>query len=106
MTKNSRTKTQGNAQGHRLIVSYLGTPYSGWQRQPGKVTVQELIEKALSKIWGSAISAQASGRTDTGVHASAQVVHFDTEARREPLSWVRGTNSNLHESARVLCCSA
>ncbi len=64
--------------------------------------MQDHLQQALARFTDAPVEVTAAGRTDTGVHASAQVVHFDTEARREEVSWIRGTNSNLHEGARVL----
>jgi tRNA pseudouridine38-40 synthase len=64
--------------------------------------VQDHLQLALARFTDAPVEVTAAGRTDTGVHATAQVVHFDTEARREEVSWIRGTNSNLHEGARVL----
>jgi tRNA pseudouridine38-40 synthase len=64
--------------------------------------VQDHLQQALARFTDAPVEVTAAGRTDTGVHATAQVVHFDTEARREEVSWIRGTNSNLHEGARVL----
>ena len=64
-------------QGHKLTVAYRGTEFSGWQRQSEKRTVQECLETALGKIWGTPISLQGSGRTDTGVHALGQVASFN-----------------------------
>jgi tRNA pseudouridine38-40 synthase len=64
--------------------------------------VQDHLQAALTKLADAPIEVIAAGRTDTGVHASAQVVHFDTESVREPNAWVRGTNSNLREEARVV----
>lgn len=60
-------------------VSYKGTNYQGWQKQKNAPTVQETIEKVLSKILNSEINIQGSGRTDAGVHAQRQYFHFDTE---------------------------
>jgi tRNA pseudouridine38-40 synthase len=64
--------------------------------------VQDHLQRSLSQLADSPVEVTAAGRTDTGVHAWAQVVHFDTDAVREPGSWVRGTNSNLHERVRVV----
>ena len=64
--------------------------------------MQDHLQRALAIFTDAPVEVTAAGRTDTGVHATAQVVHFDTAARREEVSWVRGTNSNLHEGARVL----
>jgi len=85
-----------------LGIEYDGSRFLGWQTQPGGCGVQDHLEKALGALANAPVEVVAAGRTDTGVHASAQVVHFDSEARRDATSWVRGTNSNLHESARVL----
>jgi len=67
--------------------------------------VQDHLQAALSRLADEPIEVTAAGRTDTGVHASAQVVHFDTNATRDENAWVRGTNSNLPESVRVLWSS-
>ncbi len=78
-----------------LGVSYNGQAYDGWQSQPSGRTVQDHLESALSQLAASRISTLCAGRTDAGVHALMQVVHFDTDAQRELSSWVRGTNSRL-----------
>ena len=62
-----------------LLVQYDGSNYSGWQRQKNATSVQEILERALLKITHHAIRTFASGRTDAGVHASGQVVHFDVD---------------------------
>jgi len=62
-----------------LLVQYDGSHYSGWQRQKNAITVQEIIEKALFKITHNVVKTFAAGRTDAGVHASGQVVHFDID---------------------------
>lgn len=85
-----------------LGLEYDGAAFCGWQTQPAACGVQDHLEKALAALADAPVAVTAAGRTDTGVHAAAQVVHFDTDARRDESSWVRGTNSNLHESARVL----
>ena len=85
-----------------LGLEYDGAAFCGWQTQPGGCGVQDHLQQALARFTDAPVEVIAAGRTDTGVHATAQVVHLDTLARREPVSWVRGTNSNLHERARVL----
>ena len=65
----------------RTIIQYDGTDYVGWQTQPNGIAVQEKIEQAIFEVTGERSSLQGSGRTDSGVHARAQVAHFDTEAR-------------------------
>ena len=78
-----------------LGLSYLGTPYQGWQSQPSGQTVQDRLEAALGQFATVPVATLCAGRTDAGVHGLMQVVHFDTDLRREPFSWVRGTNSFL-----------
>ena len=78
-----------------LGVSYHGGPYQGWQSQASGQTVQDHLERALSQLAAQRITTLCAGRTDAGVHALMQVVHFDTSAVRRPISWVRGTNALL-----------
>ena len=78
-----------------LGISYNGQPYQGWQSQPSGQTVQDRLESALSQFAAQPVSTVCAGRTDAGVHALMQVVHLDTELRREEFSWVRGTNRFL-----------
>ena len=85
-----------------LGVEYDGAAFCGWQTQPEGCGVQDHLQAALSKLADSPVEVTAAGRTDAGVHATAQVVHFDTEAVRDSNAWVRGTNANLHPSARVV----
>jgi len=85
-----------------LGVEYDGTPYCGWQSQPDVPTIQDTLQAALSGIAGEPISILAAGRTDTGVHALEQVVHFETTAARSLAAWVRGTNALLPKSIAVL----
>lgn len=77
------------------IVEYDGSGFSGWQVQDGARTVQAEVEAALGKVADSPIRVTTAGRTDTGVHATGQVIHFDTDAERSPRSWVNGVNANL-----------
>jgi tRNA pseudouridine38-40 synthase len=78
-----------------LGVEYDGSQYHGWQSQQGLHTVQSCIETALSTVADEEIQVQCAGRTDTGVHATNQVIHFDTNAERNMRSWIYGANSNL-----------
>ncbi|WP_137885824.1 tRNA pseudouridine(38-40) synthase TruA [Pseudomonas sp. 2FE] len=79
-----------------LGVEYKGSRYRGWQRQASGVpTVQEVLETALSRVADSPVSLMCAGRTDAGVHACGQVVHFDTQAERSLKAWVMGANINL-----------
>ena len=84
-----------------LGVSYNGQAYSGWQSQPGGNTVQDHLEAALGRFATHAVHTLCAGRTDAGVHGLMQVVHFDTELRRDPFSWVRGTNTFLPKDIAV-----
>src|SRR5436305_13668570 len=85
----------GNDMRIALCLEYDGAAFCGWQTQPGGCGVQDHLQIALSKLADEPIEVTAAGRTDTGVHASAQVVHFDTNAPRDENAWVRGTNANL-----------
>ncbi|MBQ5992510.1 MAG: tRNA pseudouridine(38-40) synthase TruA [Clostridia bacterium] len=86
----------------RLIISYDGTNYVGWQIQPNGVSVQALLEKALLELTGEQIRVEGSGRTDSGVHAKAQVAHFDTEARMAADKFAIAMNMHLPPDIRVL----
>jgi len=78
-----------------LGLEYDGTPFEGWQTQPHGRTVQDALEAALRSFAGEPLATICAGRTDTGVHASAQVVHLDTTRERSATSWVRGVNRYL-----------
>jgi tRNA pseudouridine38-40 synthase len=80
----------------KCIVAYDGTSFSGYQVQPGKRTIQGELEKVLEKLnKGASIRVSASGRTDAGVHARGQVIHFDTTLEIEPDRWRKALNSLL-----------
>lgn len=85
-----------------LGVSYDGAHFFGWQSQPGGATVQDVLESAIAAIAQHPVRVHAAGRTDTGVHALAQVVHFDTEVERPISAWVRGVNAHLPSTVRVI----
>ncbi|HWA38605.1 MAG TPA: tRNA pseudouridine(38-40) synthase TruA [Burkholderiales bacterium] len=85
-----------------LGIEYDGSRYLGWQTQPGGGAVQDALEPALSGIAGESVGVTCAGRTDRGVHAREQVVHFDTRASRPESAWVRGVNATLPESVAVL----
>lgn len=85
-----------------LGLEYDGSQYFGWQSQAGGHTVQDALQSALSGIAGVPISVVAAGRTDTGVHALEQVVHFDTSVERPLSAWVRGVNALLPHNIAVL----
>jgi len=76
-------------------IEYDGTQYAGWQYQPGLQTIQDCVQKALSAVADHPVTVAAAGRTDAGVHACAQVAHFDTTASRPVRGWVLGANSHL-----------
>jgi len=78
-----------------LGVEYDGSGYCGWQLQDGVTTVQGELERALARVADEPVRVITAGRTDTGVHASGQVVHFDTSRQRSDHSWVHGTTRYL-----------
>lgn len=78
-----------------LAVEYDGSHYHGWQAQTGLHTIQQAVEHALSKVADSPISVVCAGRTDTGVHATNQIIHFECAKERTIRSWIHGANSFL-----------
>lgn len=92
-----------NGESKRIVlgVQYDGAPWQGWQTQLNGLTVQDKLELALSKFTQQTISTVCAGRTDAGVHALEQVVHFDTTLERDMSSWVRGLNTFLPPSIAV-----
>lgn len=84
-----------------LGLEYEGSSFCGWQSQSGGGAVQDAVESALSRVADTPIRVVCAGRTDAGVHALAQVVHFDTEAVRPDTAWVRGVNAHLPNSIAV-----
>jgi tRNA pseudouridine38-40 synthase len=86
-----------------LGIEYDGSGFSGWQMQSGGMrTVQGELEKALSKLANETVRVVCAGRTDTGVHATGQVVHFDTTAVRNTKAWVSGVNTYLPDDVASL----
>ncbi len=85
-----------------LGIEYDGSAYCGWQYQEGVETVQSVVEKALSRIADAPVRVITAGRTDTGVHATGQVVHFETRVKRSDYSWYRGTTRYLPDDVSVL----
>jgi tRNA pseudouridine38-40 synthase len=85
-----------------LKIEYDGKRYAGWQSQAHCLTIQAQLEAALSRIAAHPVRTVACGRTDAGVHALEQIVHFDTQAERPVRAWVQGTNTYLPEDIRVL----
>ena len=86
----------------KLILSYDGSEFSGWQVQPDAVTVQGTLASAIGRITGEKVLPQGSGRTDAGVHALAQVVTFVTESQVPAANFVKALNDVLPASGRVL----
>jgi len=84
-----------------LGLSYRGAAYNGWQSQSDGASVQDALERALSSFADAPVRTICAGRTDAGVHALNQVVHFDAPVAREPFSWVRGTNTHLPRDIAV-----
>jgi len=84
-----------------LGLSYSGQAYEGWQSQLSGQTLQDALERALAQFTQVPIRTLCAGRTDTGVHALQQVVHFDCEIERDDISWVRGTNRYLPKDMAV-----
>lgn len=87
---------------YSLGLSYDGAHFCGWQSQPNACGVQDALELAIASIAQHKIRVHAAGRTDTGVHALNQVVHFDTDAIRPLSAWIRGVNAHLPPSVRVI----
>ena len=78
-----------------LGLEYSGAPFTGWQSQADGRGVQDALERALRAIADAPVGTIAAGRTDTGVHATLQIVHFDTDAQRPESAWIRGVNTHL-----------
>lgn len=76
-------------------VEYDGTAFHGWQLQRGARSVQGDVEAALARVANHEVRVHCAGRTDTGVHATNQVIHFDSDAERSERSWIFGCNANL-----------
>lgn len=84
-----------------LGIEYNGTQYSGWQRQSHVSSIQQEIETALSRICNHKVDITCAGRTDAGVHATGQVIHFDTHAERDMVAFTLGMNSQLPDDIAV-----
>lgn len=105
------TEPNGSVQGaisiapyrYALCVEYAGAAYKGWQiqREDNVPSVQEAIEKALSVIANAPVNVICAGRTDSGVNATYQIIHFDSPTHREERAWVLGTNANLPDDIAV-----
>jgi tRNA pseudouridine38-40 synthase len=88
------------AYGRRVaaVIEYDGTEYAGWQSQAHAASIQDAVQAALSFVAAQPITVICAGRTDRGVHAVGQVIHFDTDAVRTPRAWVLGANTKLSPS--------
>src|ERR1700690_4228165 len=80
------------------LLEYDGSAYAGWQSQSHAKSLQDTVEAALAFVAGAPVAAICAGRTDAGVHALGQVIHFDTQAERTPRAWVLGANTRLTPS--------
>jgi tRNA pseudouridine38-40 synthase len=85
-----------------LGIEYDGSRFLGWQSQTGQRTVQQVLEQALSKVANQTITVICAGRTDTGVHALEQVVHFETGVQRDLYAWMLGGNHYLPDDVRII----
>lgn len=85
-----------------LAVEYDGSQFNGWQIQKSGRSVQAEVQKALSFVADHAVNIVCAGRTDTGVHASAQIIHMDSDADRSMHSWIFGANANLPDDVSIV----
>ncbi len=85
-----------------LGIEYCGSRFNGWQRLRNGRSVQSCVEKAISKVADHEVTVGCAGRTDSGVHARYQVIHFDSDAERDSRSWVLGCNVHLPDDVSVL----
>jgi len=96
-----QTSRQSKTKHLKLTIAYDGTAYGGWQRQPNRVTIQQLVEEAAGKLAGKRVVVHGSGRTDAGVHARAQVASCAFATRHAPAKLRRALNANLPDDIRV-----
>jgi tRNA pseudouridine38-40 synthase len=89
-----------------LVIQYFGTHFHGWQRQPNQRTIQEELETALAKIIGNPVTVHGAGRTDAGVHAAAQVAHFDYRGAIPADKWAKILNSCLPDDISIRASAA
>jgi len=85
-----------------MCVAYDGTCYRGWQKQASSESIQAFIETALTRMAKHPVVVHCAGRTDAGVHASKQVIHFETVTQRDAHEWTHGTNFYLPRDVRIL----
>ena len=96
------SELQPQKQRYALCLEYDGSAYNGWQIQPHAPSIQQSLNIAISVVADEHIECTGAGRTDTGVHAAGQIVHFDSSAQRSLRSWLLGVNSNLPPDISVL----
>ena len=84
-----------------IIVQYIGTNFHGWQRQPDQTSIQGSIERAISEVLGYPVNVYGAGRTDSGVHAAAQVAHFDYDGPIPGHKWAKIINARLPEGILI-----
>jgi tRNA pseudouridine38-40 synthase len=89
-----------------LVIQYLGTRFHGWQRQPHHRSVQEDIEQAIAAVVGYPVTLHGAGRTDTGVHAAAQVAHFEVASPIPPVKWASVLNARLSDDVLIRASAA
>ena len=88
-----------------VCIEYCRLKYHGWQQQHHANSVQAELEAAISRVANEPVKVVAAGRTDTGVHATAQIAHFDTSATRSPHEWLRGVNTYLPDDVVLVWAS-
>lgn len=91
---------------YKIILSYDGGRFEGWQKQQGRLTIQETVEECISNICCEKVKVIASGRTDAGVHALGQTANFHTDCRQEEEKFLLRCNEMLPEDVRILSCEA
>jgi tRNA pseudouridine38-40 synthase len=97
----SLARPQENKEKVALVIQYLGTNFHGWQRQPNRRTVQEEIEEAIAKVLKQKVTIHGAGRTDAGVHAAAQVAHFEHNSLIPDCKWAKVLNALLPEDIKI-----
>lgn len=97
----SLARPQENKEKVALVIQYLGTNFHGWQRQPNRRTVQEEIEEAIAKVLKQKVTIYGAGRTDAGVHAAAQVAHFEHNSLIPDGKWAKVLNALLPEDIKI-----
>ncbi|MGL5875281.1 MAG: tRNA pseudouridine(38-40) synthase TruA [Xenococcaceae cyanobacterium] len=97
----SLARPQENKEKVALVIQYLGTNFHGWQRQPNRRTVQQEIEEAIAKVLKQKVTLHGAGRTDAGVHAAAQVAHFEHDSLIPDGKWAKVLNALLPEDIKI-----